>query len=178
MERLYYFVPALRSVSEFMDLGGGVLILIVVLLLVMWTLIFERMLYINGPYTRLVEQTIAEWEARSERNSWHAHAIRERLISIVYQKLEHNMPLIKTCIALSPLLGLLGTVTGMIEVFEVMAISGSGNARSMAAGVSKATVPTMAGMVAALSGVAMHTLLSNKVAIKKEQLSDHMTTDH
>ena len=47
-------------------------------------------------------------------------------------------------------MGLMGTVTGMIEVFDVMAISGSGNPRSMAAGVSKATVPTMAGMVAAL----------------------------
>ena len=51
------------------------------------------------------------------------------------------------------MLGLLGTVTGMIEVFDVMAISGSGNARGMAGGVSQATLPTMAGMVAALSGM-------------------------
>ena len=51
------------------------------------------------------------------------------------------------------MLGLLGTVTGMIEVFDVMATSGSGNARGMAMGVSKATLPTMAGMVAALSGM-------------------------
>jgi biopolymer transport protein ExbB len=51
------------------------------------------------------------------------------------------------------MLGLLGTVTGMIEVFDVMAISGSGNTRAMASGVSKATIPTMAGMVAALSGM-------------------------
>jgi len=178
MEQLYYYVPALRSVSEFMDLGGSVLIFIVVLLLIMWTLIFERLLYINGPYAQVVNQALEQWEARKERNSWYAHAIREQLISVVSEQLDRNMSLIKTCIALSPLLGLLGTVTGMIEVFEVMALSGSGNARSMAAGVSKATVPTMAGMVAALSGVAMHTMLSNKVAIKKEQLSDHMTTDH
>ena len=53
----------------------------------------------------------------------------------------------------APLFGLLGTVTGMIEVFQVMAFNGGGDARAMAGGVSKATLPTMAGMVVALSGV-------------------------
>ena len=48
--------------------------------------------------------------------------------------------------------GLLGTVTGMIEVLQVMACNGGGDARAMAGGVSKATLPTMAGMVVALSG--------------------------
>jgi len=63
------------------------------------------------------------------------------------------MSLIQTCVALAPLFGLLGTVTGMIEVFQVMAFTGGGDARSMAGGVSKATLPTMAGMTTALSGV-------------------------
>lgn len=178
MDQLFYFMPALGSVSEFMELGGDVLLLISGLLLVMWALIFERFMYLRGAYQDVVKQSIATWEARSERNSWHAHMVREQLISEASQLLERNMPLIKTCVALSPLLGLLGTVTGMIQVFEVMAISGSGNARSMAAGVSKATVPTMAGMVAALSGVAMQTWLAKKVAVEEELLSEHMTTDH
>ena len=60
---------------------------------------------------------------------------------------------IKTLVAAAPLLGLLGTVTGMVEVFDVMAITGSSNARAMAAGISKATLPTMAGMVTSLSGI-------------------------
>ena len=63
--------------------------------------------------------------------------IRERLISEVGERLKANMGLIKTLIALLPLLGLLGTVTGMVQVFEAMTYSG-GNARSMAAGVSAA----------------------------------------
>jgi biopolymer transport protein ExbB len=87
---------------------------------------------------------------------------------------ERNLALIKTCVALCPLLGLLGTVTGMIEVFEVMAISGSGNPRSMASGVSKATVPTMAGMVAALSGVAMSAYLENKARREREFIADEL----
>ena len=60
---------------------------------------------------------------------------------------------IKTLVAAAPLFGLLGTVTGMVEVFDVMAITGSSNARAMAAGISKATLPTMSGMVASLSGL-------------------------
>jgi biopolymer transport protein ExbB len=88
------------------------------------------------------------------------------------------MALIKTCVALCPLMGLMGTVTGMIEVFEVMAISGSGNPRSMASGVSKATVPTMAGMVAALSGVAMSAYMQGKLVRERALLGERMTMDH
>ena len=79
-------------------------------------------------------------------------------------------------VAICPLLGLMGTVTGMIEVFDVMAISGSGNARSMASGVSKATIPTMAGMVGALSGVFLVTVLNQKVSREVEDLEDNLTT--
>jgi biopolymer transport protein ExbB len=87
------------------------------------------------------------------------------------------MPVIKTLVAVCPLLGLMGTVTGMIEVFDVMAISGSGNARSMASGVSKATIPTMAGMVGALSGVFLITILNQKISKESEELEDHLTSE-
>ena len=73
--------------------------------------------------------------------------------------------LIKTLMAVLPLLGLLGTVTGMIQVFDVMAFTGTGNARLMAGGVSAATIPTMSGLVAALSGLYLATHL--------EQTADH-----
>jgi len=63
-------------------------------------------------------------------------------------------------------------VTGMMSVFDVMTFSGSGNARAMAGGVSKATVPTMAGMVAALSGVYFGTLLEHKAGTEAETLED------
>jgi biopolymer transport protein ExbB len=78
---------------------------------------------------------------------------------------------IKALIAICPLLGLLGTVTGMIAVFDVMTYSG-GNARAMAGGVSMATVPTMAGMVAALSGVYFGTWLEHKAQVETEKLED------
>jgi Biopolymer transport proteins len=69
------------------------------------------------------------------------YIIREKLLAEAKSSINRNTTLIKTCIALAPLFGLLGTVTGMIEVFQVMAFSGGGDARAMAGGVSKATLP-------------------------------------
>ena len=118
--------------------------------------------FMQTGYKRLVKDAHQLWFKRTDHTSWKAHQIRRELISKVSAAARTALRLIQTCVALCPLLGLLGTVTGMIEVFEVMAISGSGNPRSMASGVSKATVPTMAGMVAALSGVAMGNLFTNQ----------------
>lgn len=167
-----------ESVRDFIELGGPVLFLIGVVIFLMWILIIERLVHVKIQYPRFVKKILAHWESREERQSWHAHQIREQLISVAGQELQHNLLLIKSLVALCPLLGLLGTVTGMVEVFEVMAVSGSGNVRSMAAGVSKATVPTMAGMVAALSGVFMSAYLQRKSHVEKELLSEHMTMDH
>ena len=75
-------------------------------------------------------------------------------------------------------MGLLGTVWGMIEVFDVMAILGSSNVKAMAAGVSRATIPTMAGMVGALSGVFAASYLESRMNKEAELLEDHLTKDH
>ena len=69
--------------------------------------------------------------------------------------------MIRALVAVTPLLGLLGTVTGMVEVFNVMATTGSSNARLMAAGISKATIPTMAGLTVSLSGILMTNILES-----------------
>jgi len=74
--------------------------------------------------------------------------------------------------AVLPLLGLLGTVTGMIQVFDVMAFTGTGNARLMAGGVSAATIPTMSGLVAALSGLYLATYLEQRADNKIKHAED------
>ena len=157
-----------------MEHGGDVLFVIGFLTLFMWMLIIERLLYIRTGHKRQAATALSIWESRSDHKSWNAHQIRTRLISQVSAKMERNIPVIQTCVALCPLLGLLGTVTGMVEVFEVMAISCSGSPRSKAEGVSKATIQTMAGMVAALSGVAMATYLQRKARRERELLADNL----
>jgi len=165
-------------IRDFMELGGPVLYLIAALLVVMWYMILERIMYINGPHKKAVKAAIDEWEARSERSSWAAHQVREQLVSNVGSKLRENLSMIQACVALAPLFGLLGTVTGMIEVFQVMAVTGTSNARAMAGGVSRATVPTMAGMVAALSGLFLSFWLQRKTEQERELINEHLTLDH
>jgi len=178
MDLVYYYLPALETVRDFMEMGGGVLYVIGMLLMFMWMLIIERLVYLRMGHKRLAANAQQLWEGRSDHRSWYAHQIRLRLVSQVSSQLERNIPMIQTCVALCPLLGLLGTVTGMIQVFEVMAISGSSSPRSMAAGVSMATVPTMAGMVSALSGVAMGTYLQRRVSRERALLADHLVIEH
>jgi len=172
------FITAYEAIRDFMELGGEVLFLIAILCFVMWGLMLERVIYLFTVHRTSIETAIKKWEARNERSSWYAHQIREKLISEVSLKLNQPLLLIKALVALCPLLGLLGTVTGMIDVFEVMSISGSGNSRAMAAGVSKATIPTMAGMVAALSGVFMNAWLQRTAVRERELLGEHLTMDH
>lgn len=171
------FNEAYYAIITFMERGGPVLPLIATLTFVMWTMIFERFWFFRTEFKTIVNSTIQEWEGREERRSWSAHAIREAMISQASEKIRGTLPLIQTCVALAPLLGLMGTVTGMVAVFDAMATQG-GNARSMASGVSMATIPTMAGMVASLSGVLATTFLQGKVDRETELFEDHLTMDH
>ena len=162
----------------FMEQGGEVLWLIAALLFVMWTLIFERVWYLKFAWKQDATRVIAKWEGRAERKSWEAKQIRSMLLSQASMQINQFMPMIKAMVALCPLLGLLGTVWGMIEVFNVMAVTGGGDAKSMAEGVQKATIPTMAGMVAALSGVFANTYVTRIAQREGKLLWDNLTTDH
>lgn len=175
---MYWFDNAFEAVARFMDMGGNVLWLIAILLFCMWALIFERAWYFYSGWKRDAGVAIATWEARDERKSWSAHQIRLKLISEAQLQINQYLPVIKTMVALCPLLGLLGTVTGMIEVFNIMAVTGGGDAKSMAGGVSRATIPTMAGMVAALSGVFANTYITRTATRESAFLEDNLTTDH
>ncbi|MFT7299604.1 MAG: biopolymer transport protein ExbB [Porticoccus sp.] len=174
---MHSLVVAFEGIQIFLDMGGPVLFVIAGLLVVMWTLLFERWWFFKTSLGAEHEAALSVWEARTERKSVRAHQVREAIISRVTLKVEEGLPMIKTLVSLAPLLGLLGTVTGMIGVFDVLATTG-GDARSMAAGVSQATIPTMAGMVAALSGVFGNTYISRIVDREKQLLADHLTLDH
>jgi biopolymer transport protein ExbB len=141
-------------------------------LFLMWTFILERIWFLHKVFPATRAKIVNVWESRADTSSWYARQVRDGMISEASIALTQNIGFIKALIAICPLLGLLGTVTGMIAVFDVMTFSGGGNARAMAAGVSMATVPTMAGMVAALSGVYFGTWLEHKANTEAEKLED------
>ena len=171
---MIWVYEAAGSIRDFMELGGTVLWSIMLVLFLMWTLIFERLWYLYRVYPARKESVLAGWAARDDTDSWGARRIRELLVSEASLSLRRNIGVIKALIAVCPLLGLLGTVTGMITVFDVMTHSGVGNARAMAGGVSMATIPTMAGMVAALSGVYFGTWLEHAAQVETEKLEDRL----
>jgi len=165
------------SIRGFIELGGDVLWAIFAVLLVMWTLIIERYWFYFRVLPSRRQEILDLWQDRTDHQSWHASRIREEMISRIGQEMQRNIRTIQTLIAVCPLLGLLGTVTGMVAVFDVMAFFGTGNARAMAAGVSQATIPTMSGMVAALSGLYFGSFLERKSQIETERLEDLLRFD-
>ncbi|HHL32465.1 MAG TPA: MotA/TolQ/ExbB proton channel family protein [Oceanospirillales bacterium] len=172
---LIYLLDAFEAIDNFFDKGGPVLYVIAATTFIMWIMILDKFLYLKFSYKNDFNAVYEQWNSRSEHKSWNAHAIREKLISETQEKINKNIPVIKTLIALCPLLGLLGTVTGMIEVFSALAITGGGDAKSMAGGVSRATIPTMAGMVAALSGVFANTFITQLADKENNLTEEHLT---
>ena len=82
-------------------------------------------------------------------------------ISAEIPKLSRGINWIKIISVVAPLLGLLGTVTGMIDVFETMALFGTGDPKLMAGGISQALITTVLGLVAAIPCVFLHTMTNN-----------------
>ncbi|MDY0062274.1 MAG: MotA/TolQ/ExbB proton channel family protein [Myxococcota bacterium] len=165
------------ALLDFLEIGGPTMWPLFGVCLLMWTLIFERLAYFAFFHRRAVARCHARWQGRAERRSWHAERIRELWISRLSLEAGQGVGLIGTLVSICPLFGLLGTVLGMLDVFHVIAVAGGGNIRAMAAGISAAIVSTMAGLVAALSGLPFSVRLKRKAGKVRRQLADLLVTE-
>ncbi len=163
---------AFEGLQDFMAQGGWVLVPIMILAFFLWVFIMERMSYYMFAHAALKTRLRSEWNARPDKRSWRSRAIRDELVSQVKIQTAKSVGIVQTLVAVAPLLGLLGTVTGMIVVFDVMALSGSSSARLMAGGVFQATIPTMAGMVIALTGLPFSNWLPKLSARETAKFAD------
>lgn len=118
---------------------------------------------VRHPARQLLERGIELF--RSNR-----HAPREAIEEALYEKyiaaippIQRGLSLIAIASATAPLLGLLGTVTGMIETFRLINIFGTGDAKSLASGISEALVTTEFGLIVAIPALILHALLSRKI---------------
>ena len=98
----------------------------------------------------------------------------EAIISEV-PKLTNGINWIKIISVVAPLLGLLGTVTGMIDVFETMSLFGTGDPKLMAGGISQALITTVLGLVAAIPCVFLHTMTNNRSRALVQILEERAT---
>ena len=90
-------------------------------------------------------------------------------------RLERSLNLLKIIAAVAPLLGLLGTVTGMIITFQAITIFGAGDPKAMAGGISGALVTTVLGLIVAIPTVLLHTFVSGR-AKKIMHILDEQST--
>ena len=77
-------------------------------------------------------------------------------------KLQSMLPFIAICAASAPLLGLLGTVTGIINTFKLITVFGSGDVKSLSGGISEALITTKFGLIVAIPSLLIHAFLSRK----------------
>jgi biopolymer transport protein ExbB/TolQ len=104
-----------RSVGELVREGGPFVGGIFVCGFAMWTLVIERYWYFSRVLPRQAAQTQAAWQARGDRRSWGARQIRAAMVSRVNAAMSAGLPLLRVLVPLSPLLGLVGTVSGMLD---------------------------------------------------------------
>ena len=153
-------IEAFAAVRGFIETGGNVLLVIAFVTATMWTLIIERIWYFRLGYRVDAARIEAFWNARTDHSSWNAHMLRELLMSRMELKLTDSLSMIRTLVAVCPMLGLLGTVTGMIQTFQAITMFGAGDPKMMAGGISEALVTTMLGLMTAAPPVLLYAFLS------------------
>jgi biopolymer transport protein ExbB len=155
---LFQELASLGHIKQLFEAGGVVLEVLAVLAFALSCLLFSRLWFRLFEYPKMLQKCLVSDSPR-------------QFIMVHYQvskSLQQSMSLTKTAINICPLLGLIGTVVGMIDIFDVIALSGVSNAQSMAAGVARAILPTMAGMVVAISGMFVFAYIQRWVV--KQQL--------
>ncbi len=162
------------GISHLFAIGGPVMWALLAVCLLQWYLITERFWFIRLAYPLLSAQKIHEWHTREDQRSWRAQAVRQAMVCDMRLALNAWLSTLRTLIAICPLLGLLGTVTGMINVFEILTLTG-GDSRALANGIYRATIPTMSGLVISLSGQYFSSRLRHLAEREQQQFADALT---
>ncbi|UXZ55294.1 MotA/TolQ/ExbB proton channel family protein [Halomonas sp. 7T] len=164
----------LEPVERLLDAGGAVLVVLAFVAVLVFGMAIERWWYYRVSWRCARRQLIRRWAARSDHRSWSARTLRNVWTEALVAKLRRPLPWLKLLVALCPLLGLLGTVTGMIAVFDSLSLSDTHQARAMADGVARATLPTLTGMAIAVVGLLFISRLEHVIRREDQRLHDRL----
>lgn len=165
-------IPVIRGVFELVDDGGPFVGLIFAAGVLMWAIIAERYWYFQRVLPKQAQDLQYSWDVRSEHTSWCARQIRQAMVSRLNTSMTAGLAVMQVLVPMSPLLGLIGTVSGMLEVFDSMALRGTADARSMASGVSQAMICTMTGLAVSITGLYPVHYFKSRAARETELLAD------
>ena len=170
-----FLTSPLQAVMDMRQLGGPVVLWIFVACVLMWAIAFERAWYFRKVLPAESARLLQQWKARPDKFSWASRNIRNTMISRLNAGMTSNLQVLRVLVPMSPLLGLIGTVSGMLSVFDSMAALGSADARSMATGVSEAMVCTLSGLAVSISGLYPVFYYRRRAAMETERLADQFT---
>ena len=166
--------------------GGIVMLPLLLSSILMWAMIINRVFYLRalekydiirheakeyllngrlediGKYQGLRAQFVSMFLKKRCGKSEIDQYILDETVMSVNTMLDQYLAYIGVLAAVSPFFGLLGTVTGMMSTFDIIAIFGTGNAKAMAGGISEALISTQTGLLVAIPGLYMHNLLIRK----------------
>ncbi len=185
----------LYRLADYLSTGGPVMVPLAIDSLVLWVLIMDRALFFRRLYIKNMDLKTAVEHIRSNRMPDPAkyrgvvsmlvarflsrrsgvtsidRLIVDETVSGISHILSSHLSLLGVLAAVAPLLGLLGTVLGMITTFDVLAVHGTGNARAVAGGISEALVTTQTGLMVAIPGMYMKSILDRRAGILKQRVA-------
>jgi biopolymer transport protein ExbB len=156
--------------------GGPVLYILFGLTFIIFALLIEKYIFIFIKSNDWVSEKLNDFLLLNPPSKTKHKFVESTLISNIKRKTSSNIKTLDGLIGMCPMIGLLGTVYGMIEVFEVLSFMGTGNPRAMSSGVAKATIPTMAGMVITLFGLYFRQDLNQRMDKIINDLRDSLKT--
>jgi biopolymer transport protein ExbB len=168
-------IPLIRGIVSLSNDGGPFVFWIFASGVLLWSLVIERWWYFSRILPKQAAALQSQWEARQDRTSWCARQIRQAMISRLNGSMTMGFPVMQVLVPLSPLLGLIGTVSGMLEVFDSMALRGNADARSMASGVSAAMICTMTGLAVSITGLYPVHYFRSRAIRETELLADRLS---
>lgn len=184
----------LHETIEYLQQGGWVMFPLAVCSLAMWLLILDRVLVFRRFSNRDLDLATVLFRVRGGGNGKSLPGLRGELFGRFLRDrfgdpdvdrhvlgqireslrgaLREKLAVIAVLAGVAPLLGLLGTVLGMIHTFEVISLFGTGNARAMAGGISMALVTTQAGLLVAIPGLLVSGFLARRARRLENSLDE------
>ncbi len=180
------------SLMERLEQGGLVGYVILTLLLIGLIIVAERMITLNKEDKKIKAQLASDkviegnplgklmnvFEQNKDKDVETLEIKMDETIIKTLPTFEKRIPIIKILSAVAPLLGLLGTVTGMIATFQSITLFGTGDPKLMAGGISTALITTVLGLVCAIPLLLLHNLVSSKsknlIQVLEEQSAGYL----
>jgi biopolymer transport protein ExbB len=171
-----FFYERFFDTLDYLYQGGSVIVPLIFVSVWMWYLIIKKLCILNywkkqrGKNSNEIQSVMADFKNHKTPDPKINKRLLETLVKKRQNNIEHHVQTIFVLAAIAPLLGLLGTVTGMISTFEAISRFGTANARAMAAGISEALITTQIGLIVAVPGLFMGHIIRRKTDVIQNQM--------